>query len=128
MKTRIQKWGNSLALRIPRALAEDANVRDGSTVEVRLEDGRLVLEADVEPHYELAALLAEVPVLVPLDELAAEGKGPQDLYIFALVLEEPAPAGQGVERPLCFIQPMPTSWARPLCWQPLLGLTIKSGC
>ncbi len=60
MKTRIQKWGNSLALRIPRALAEDANVRDGSTVEVRLEDGRLVLEADAEPHYELAALLAEV--------------------------------------------------------------------
>ena len=60
MNAKVQKWGNSLALRIPCALAEDANVRAGSTVEVKLEGGRLVLEADPEPRYELAALLAEV--------------------------------------------------------------------
>ena len=60
MRTKVQKWGNSLALRIPRALAEDANVRAGSTVEVRLEGGRLVLEPVAQPCYHLAALLAEV--------------------------------------------------------------------
>ena len=60
MKTKIQKWGNSLALRIPRALAADANVRVGSTVEVRLDDGRLVVEPDSEPRYELGELLAGV--------------------------------------------------------------------
>jgi antitoxin MazE len=60
MRTKIQKWGNSLALRIPRALAQDANVRAGSTVEVKLDAGRLVVEPDARPRYELGELLAGV--------------------------------------------------------------------
>ena len=60
MKTKIQKWGNSLALRIPRALAADANVRVGSTVELTLDEGRLVVEPESEPRYELGGLLAGV--------------------------------------------------------------------
>jgi antitoxin component of MazEF toxin-antitoxin module len=42
------------------SLAEDAKVHAGSVVEVRLDNGRLVLDPAVVPRYELAALLAEV--------------------------------------------------------------------
>lgn len=38
MKTHIQKWGNSLALRIPKAFAECLGLKDGSLVEITLRD------------------------------------------------------------------------------------------
>ena len=68
MRVAVQKWGNSLALRIPKALANEAGVGQGSEVEVRVEDGRLV---------------AEPVVRIPtLDELLAgfseENTGPYD--------------------------------------------------
>ena len=44
MRATISKWGNSLGLRIPRGLAEDAGLTEGSVVELRVEDGRLVAE------------------------------------------------------------------------------------
>ena len=40
----ISKWGNSLGLRIPRGLAEDARLGEGSSVDMRIEEGRLVIE------------------------------------------------------------------------------------
>ena len=58
MRATICKWGNSLGLRIPRGLAEDAGLADGSVVELRLEDGRLVAEPVVVEK--LGALLARV--------------------------------------------------------------------
>jgi antitoxin MazE len=44
MRVAVQKWGNSLALRIPRALAAAAGVEQGTEVEVSVRDGRLVAE------------------------------------------------------------------------------------
>lgn len=44
MKTRVQRWGNSLAVRIPKTYAVEAGLVDDATVELRLEKGRLVLE------------------------------------------------------------------------------------
>ena len=39
MKARIRKWGNSLALRIPKALAEEAHVQLNTQVELSLVGG-----------------------------------------------------------------------------------------
>ena len=36
MKTRVQKWGNSLALRIPKSFAAEAGLRANGTVELSL--------------------------------------------------------------------------------------------
>jgi antitoxin MazE len=43
MKTTVRKWGNSLALRVPRSLAVEANVREGAQVELRVRQGRLIV-------------------------------------------------------------------------------------
>jgi antitoxin MazE len=43
MIARIQKWGNSLGLRIPKVLAADAHVTEGTSVELNVENGRLVI-------------------------------------------------------------------------------------
>ena len=59
MRARVSRWGNSLAIRIPAAFAEETQIEDGSTVDVAVEDGRLVIAA-VSPRYSLEELLAQV--------------------------------------------------------------------
>lgn len=44
MKTRVQRWGNSLAVRIPKVFAEEVGLADDTTVEMRLVKGGLVIE------------------------------------------------------------------------------------
>jgi len=42
MRVRVRKWGNSLALRIPKAFAEDTAVREGTTLDLSVSEGRIV--------------------------------------------------------------------------------------
>jgi len=60
MITRAQKWGNSLALRIPKPLAIEIGLDRNSPVEVSLVDGHLVITPVVEPVPTLEHLLAQV--------------------------------------------------------------------
>lgn len=43
MKARINKWGNSLALRIPKHLAEEIGLSDGSQVDIVLKDDTITI-------------------------------------------------------------------------------------
>jgi antitoxin MazE len=43
MEATIQKWGNSLGIRIPRNLAKDLHFNEGSNVEILLDEDRLVI-------------------------------------------------------------------------------------
>mgnify|MGYP002765113318 FL=1 len=43
MQTVVQKWGNSLGLRIPSLWAKDNNVRSGSKIEVIVEKGKITI-------------------------------------------------------------------------------------
>ncbi len=44
MKVAFQKWGNSLALRVPRAFAEELGASEGKAAEMTVSDGKLVIE------------------------------------------------------------------------------------
>lgn len=57
MQTRVQKWGNSLGLRIPKAFADQAGVEAGSEVDLTLEGGELIIRPRRLPKCDLAALL-----------------------------------------------------------------------
>jgi len=60
MQTKIQKWGNSLGLRIPKSFAEEAGVTAGSQVDLALEDGELIIRPSRVKKYDLATLLRQV--------------------------------------------------------------------
>lgn len=60
MLTKIQKWGNSLALRIPKTFALDANLENDSTVEISLVDGKIVVKPVSAPQWTLDELLAGI--------------------------------------------------------------------
>lgn len=59
METHIGRWGNSLAVRIPRAFARELQLAEGGTVELLLEDGSLLLRPPRQ-RYDLDQLLAAV--------------------------------------------------------------------
>ena len=59
LQTQIQKWGNSLAVRIPKPFALEVGLEQNSTVTVSVVDGKLVLEP-VKPEYTLTELLSQV--------------------------------------------------------------------
>ena len=60
MRTRIQKWGNSLALRIPKSFATEAGLQRETSVDVSLADGKLVITPIDEPKLTIEQLLAKV--------------------------------------------------------------------
>jgi antitoxin MazE len=43
MKVRVQKWGNSLAVRIPKSFAVEARVEQDTEVDLSIVEGRLVI-------------------------------------------------------------------------------------
>jgi antitoxin MazE len=60
LKLQIQKSGNSLALRIPKAFAAEINVTPGSTVEMTLENGNIVVKSIREASYTLDELVEKI--------------------------------------------------------------------
>lgn len=60
MQSRIQKWGNSLALRIPKSFAQEVGIERDAAVDVSLENGRLVIEPIAKPTTTLEQLLSQV--------------------------------------------------------------------
>jgi len=59
MKTTLQKWGNSLAIRIPRAFAQETRMGNGTEVDLQLKAGTLVIRRARQPRYRLSELLAQ---------------------------------------------------------------------
>ncbi len=43
MKATVRKWGNSLGIRIPRALALEVDVAADSEVEITVKDGKILV-------------------------------------------------------------------------------------
>ena len=60
MQTKVQKWGNSLALRIPKSFAVEVGLTDNIPVDLSLVDGKLVVTPLVPTTFKLHELLAQV--------------------------------------------------------------------
>lgn len=60
MKIQVQKWGNSLAVRIPKSFAQETNIDQGSVVDLVLEEGEIVIKPKPESTYTLDELLSQV--------------------------------------------------------------------
>jgi len=56
MRTTVRKWGNSLALRLPRSVAREMQVEDGAVVSLTVEDDVLTVKP-ARKRYRLEDLL-----------------------------------------------------------------------
>jgi antitoxin MazE len=59
MKATIQKWGNSLAIRIPKNITKDSRVSEGSNIDIMVENGKIILSPS-PIEYSLKELLKKV--------------------------------------------------------------------
>ena len=59
METKIQKWGNSLALRIPKAFAQNIDLSQNSEVTLEIQEGKLVVTPVIE-EVSLDSLLDQI--------------------------------------------------------------------
>ena len=60
MHVRVQKWGNSLAVRLPKPLAEDAAVTEGTVLNLAVSKGRVVATPVEKKKPSLKQLLAKI--------------------------------------------------------------------
>ena len=60
MKVEVQKWGNSLALRIPKPFAEEVAVREGTVVNLSVSEGTIVVVPLKRRKQNLRQLLEKV--------------------------------------------------------------------
>lgn len=60
MVTKIQKWGNSLGLRIPKSFAKEAAIEEGSSVDLSLEGDWLVIKPIRASQFKLTELVSQI--------------------------------------------------------------------
>lgn len=58
MQVQVKKWGNSASVRIPASVLAAASLKIDQAVDVREEDGRVIIEPIAEPEFALDDLLA----------------------------------------------------------------------
>jgi antitoxin MazE len=60
MQARIQKWGNSLAVRIPKTLATEAHLAQEAVVDLAVEKGKLIIAPIKRQKYKLEGLVSKI--------------------------------------------------------------------
>ncbi len=74
MKTLVQKWGNSLGIRIPALYAKELDLKYGSSVELTSEDGKLVIIPERTTLESLISQVSEENIHTYVDTGSSVGK------------------------------------------------------
>ncbi len=60
MRLQVKKWGNSASVRIPASIMAAASLHIDQLVDIREDQGRILIEPVSTPVYDLDALLAQM--------------------------------------------------------------------
>lgn len=60
MRVFVKKWGNSASVRIPSAIMQSARLGLDEPVDIREEDGRIIIEPIHRHEFDIAELLAGI--------------------------------------------------------------------
>lgn len=69
MQTTVQKWGNSLAVRIPVSLSRETGINDGSSIDISVDDSGTIIIKPTTKKYILSDLLKKINSLNLHDEV-----------------------------------------------------------
>ncbi len=59
MKSIVQKWGNSLAIRIPLAMAQECHIEQGTSIDIFVENKKMVIKP-LKKKMNLSHMLDEI--------------------------------------------------------------------
>jgi antitoxin MazE len=71
VKAKIQKWGNSLGIRIPRIVAQETSVESDSIVDISIQDGKIIISPEKRKSLSLRQLLSKITKANIHEEIAA---------------------------------------------------------
>jgi len=74
MQTVVQKWGNSLGIRIPSLYVKEFDLRNGSSVEILEEEGKLVIKPGKLTLEQLLSQVTEENIHEPWETGPSVGK------------------------------------------------------
>jgi antitoxin MazE len=57
MRVRVQRWGNSLAVRIPKSFAAETRIEQDTEVDLSITEGKLIISPVARPEITLEELL-----------------------------------------------------------------------
>ncbi len=63
MVSKLQQWGNSQGIRIPKSILKDSHIKIGEEVDLSLRDGKIIIQPVKKIHgrYDIKALVAKMP-------------------------------------------------------------------
>lgn len=63
MLSKVQKWGNSQGIRIPKKLLENSNIKVGEEVDITVQKGKIIVESSKKIHgkYDIRELVNKMP-------------------------------------------------------------------
>ena len=63
MLSKVQPWGNSQGIRIPKSLLNDSQIKVGEEVDLSIQEGRIIIEPlrKVHGRYDIKELVAKMP-------------------------------------------------------------------
>ncbi|NOQ65486.1 MAG: AbrB/MazE/SpoVT family DNA-binding domain-containing protein [Methyloprofundus sp.] len=70
MLSKIQKWGNSQGIRIPKNLIENSHIKIGEEVSISVKNGQIIIEAThkIRDKYAIKDLVNKMPKDYELEE------------------------------------------------------------
>jgi antitoxin MazE len=63
MLSKVQKWGNSQGIRIPKNLLQNSNIKIGEEVDISVEEGKIIVEPTHRSRgkYSISDLISKMP-------------------------------------------------------------------
>ncbi|MBM3699833.1 MAG: AbrB/MazE/SpoVT family DNA-binding domain-containing protein [Actinobacteria bacterium] len=80
MITKIQKWGNSLGIRLPSVFTKELELKENSSVEIKLADKKIVIEPVEIVQYDLDELLSKVSEENIHEEIIFDGHEGKEIW------------------------------------------------
>jgi len=61
MVSKVQQWGNSQGVRLPKNVLDLAHIAVGDEVEILVDDHQIIVKKVPSPKYDLAELVSRIP-------------------------------------------------------------------
>ena len=80
MKTTAQKWGNSLAIRVPKSVASQVGLKPKDNLEIDVQEGNVVLRPHLRRVYRLEDLVKRITPKNVHDEIDTGGPSGREAW------------------------------------------------
>jgi antitoxin MazE len=82
MLSKVQKWGNSQGIRIPKNLLENSHIKIGEEVNISAQEGKIIVEPThkIQGKYDIKDLISKMPKDYKVEEESWGSPSGQEIW------------------------------------------------